>query len=229
MTYEIKIITLGDTGVGKTSILKRIVDDSFDKNMVSTMGMNPMFLKFEYKLKKIKIQLNFMDTAGQERFKEIPKLYIRNCHIVLLIYKDEESFNELKNRWLKYYKENANIKESKFIIIANKSDLFGENRKEITQLGRDFAEELNNSQFFSCSAKSKDNIENLLDCIKTEAKRIVDKKEEKRIGDEEKADREGKKIQNNSNNINNSDTKNIKINKKVINNNINVQMKAGCC
>ena len=154
----------------------------------------------------------------------MPIQYIRNCHIVLLIYKDENTFNELKNRWLEFYKENANIKESKFIIIANKSDLFGENRKEITQLGRDFAEEINNSQFYCCSAKNKDNIENLLDCIKTEAKRIVDEKKAKRIGD-----REGKKTQNNSNNINNREIENIEINKKVINNNVNVQMKAGCC
>ena len=224
MKYEIKIITLGDTGVGKTSILKRIVADTFDEQMMTTISIDKMVLYYEYKLKKIKIKLTFIDTAGQERFKEMPKLYIRNCHIVLLIYKDEESFNELKNRWLEYYKENANIKESKFIIIANKSDLFGENRKEITQLGRDFAEELNNSQFFSCSAKSKDNIENLLDCIKTEAKRIVDEKKAKRI-----VDRERKKRPNNSNNTNISEMENIKINKKVINNNVNVQMKAGCC
>ena len=64
MTYEIKIITLGETDVGKTSILNRIVHDTFDEQMMTTMGMDTMLLKFEYKLKKSKILLNFMDTAG---------------------------------------------------------------------------------------------------------------------------------------------------------------------
>ena len=83
MTYEIKIITLGDTEVGKTSILKRIVDGTFNQQMVSTIGMDKMLYPFEYKLKKIKIILSFIDTAGQERYKLMPMQYIRKSHIVL--------------------------------------------------------------------------------------------------------------------------------------------------
>ena len=175
MKKEIKIITLGDTGVGKTSIINRIYRNEFNDEELSTMYIqyHPPIVK-QYAKRNLTLELSFIDTAGQERFLgAIPELYIRNSNIVLLVFCDLPSLETLKDRWIKYYKEHANIKDSKFIVVANKSDLFGEERIKIKELGEKFAEEID-AFFITCSAKNRDNMDNLLSHIITESKRLID-------------------------------------------------------
>ena len=88
MEKLIKIITLGASGVGKTSILDRIVYNKFSEDMHSTMtDKQNYYLLRDYKTKNVKIKLKFIDTAGQEKFCNLPNQYIRDCHIVLLVFK----------------------------------------------------------------------------------------------------------------------------------------------
>ena len=104
--------------------------------------------------------------------------YIRNCHIVLLVFDNNpESFKELKDIWFKFYKDNSNNDKSKFIVIANKSDQFGVNREQILQLGKSFSDEID-AFFISCSAKNADNIDNVENIVEKEAKRIINEEEE---------------------------------------------------
>ena len=175
MKKEIKIITLGDTGVGKTSIINRIYRNEFNDKEISTIGIQHHHpIVKQYAKRNLTLELSFINTAGQERFLDaIPKLYIRNSHIVLLVFCDLLSLETLKDRWFNYYKEHANIKDSKFIVVANKNDLFGEERIKIKELGEKFAEEID-AFFTICSAKSKDNMDNLLSHIITESKRLID-------------------------------------------------------
>ena len=174
---KISVITLGDTGVGKTSIIKRIHDDSFQELMFSTHGMSDFFIERNYTKKNIKIALCFKDTAGQELYKELPLQYIRNSHIVLLVFSTIETLNTIRERWYNFYKENANLEISKFILVGNKSDIFGDEREEIERQGQEFSEEIN-AHFIKCSAKSKDNIDTLEQIIIDEAKRMIDLAEE---------------------------------------------------
>ena len=174
---KISVITLGDTGVGKTSIIKRIHDDSFQELMFSTHGMSDFFIERNYTKKNIKIALCFKDTAGQELYKELPLQYIRNSHIVLLVFSTIETLNTIRERWYNFYKENANLEKSKFILVGNKSDIFGDEREEIERQGQEFSEEIN-AHFITCSAKSKDNIDTLEQIIIDEAKRMIDLAEE---------------------------------------------------
>ena len=174
---KISVITLGDTGVGKTSIIKRIHDDSFQELMFSTYGMSDFFIERNYTKKNIKIALCFKDTAGQELYKELPLQYIRNSHIVLLVFSTIETLNTIRERWYNFYKENANLEISKFILVGNKSDIFGDEREEIERQGQEFSEEIN-AHFITCSAKSKDNIDTLEQIIIDEAKRMIDLAEE---------------------------------------------------
>ena len=174
---KISVITLGDTGVGKTSIIKRIHDDSFQELMFSTHGMSDFFIYINYTKKNIKIALCFKDTAGQELYKELPLQYIRNSHIVLLVFSTIETLNTIRERWYNFYKENANLEISKFILVGNKSDIFGDEREEIERQGQEFSEEIN-AHFITCSAKSKDNIDTLEQIIIDEAKRMIDLAEE---------------------------------------------------
>ena len=91
---------------------------------------------------------------------------------------DLKSFESLKNRWYKFYKKNCNIKNSRFILVGNKCDIFGEEREEIIKKGDEFAQEID-SLFMTCSAKNKDNMDNLDRYITQEARRFIDDEEKK--------------------------------------------------
>ena len=175
---NINIITLGDPFVGKTSIIKRIKDGTFNEHVNATVGVRLFIIKKKYEKKNIMISLNFKDTAGQELFQNsIPVQYIRNSHIVLLVFSDIDSLNNLKDRWYSFFKQNANIDNSRFILVGNKSDIFGNEKEEILREGQKFAEEIN-AHFIKCSAKSEDNMDNLERFITTEAKNFIDQAEE---------------------------------------------------
>ena len=172
---DINIITLGEVGVGKTSIIKRIREEAFDEEELTTEFIFSFFnIKKPYTRRNLIMNLNYHDTAGQEKIiNGLPKRYIRNSHIVLLVFSDIRTLNVIKDRWYKHYKENANILNSRFILIGNKSDIFGDERDEIIKQGNQFAEEIN-AHFMTCSAKSDDNMDNIQRYIETEAKRFID-------------------------------------------------------
>ena len=172
---DINIITLGEMGVGKTSIIKRIREEAFDEEEFTTEFIFSFFnIKKPYTKRNLIMNLNYHDTAGQERIiNGLPKRYIRNSHIVLLVFSDIRTLNVIKDRWYKHYKENANILNSRFILIGNKSDIFGDERDEIIKQGNQFAEEID-ALFMTCSAKSDDNMDNIQRYIETEAKRFID-------------------------------------------------------
>ena len=178
VNININIITLGDPFVGKTSIIKRIKDGTFNEHVNATVGVRLFIIKKKYEKKNIMIFLNFKDTAGQELFQNsIPVQYIRNSHIVLLVFSDIDSLNNLKDRWYSFFKQHANIDNSRFILVGNKSDIFGNEKEEILREGQKFAEEIN-AHFITCSAKSEDNMNNLERFITSEAKNFIDQAEE---------------------------------------------------
>ena len=170
---KISVITLGDSGVGKTSIIKRIYDGTFQDVMFSTFGIGDFFVRRKYSKKNIQIVLCFKDTAGQESYQELPVQYIRKSHIVLFVFCDIETLNTLRERWYNFYKQKANIENSRFILVGNKSDLFGNEKEEIERQGQEFADEIN-AHFITCSAKSKDNIGTLEQTIIDEAKNFIE-------------------------------------------------------
>ena len=171
---KINVITLGASGVGKTSIIKRIKDNTFSDFTLTTLSFDNFFIKKNYEKKNLEFTLIFHDTMGQEQYQSlIPVQYIRDSAIVLLIFCNINTLDDIKRRWIKYYKENTNIDNARFILVGNKSDIFGDDRDEIVKQGEDFAEEIN-AHFITCSAKSADNMDNLERYIVTEAKRYID-------------------------------------------------------
>ena len=175
----INLIALGDNFVGKTSIINRIKYRTFQETH-PTISTDFYFTKKKHEKKNIMINLAFCDTPGQEGFEMITsKEYFNNSHIVLLVFCDIETLNTLKYRWLNYYKEYVNIENSSFILIGNKSDIFGDNRDEILKQGEKFSEEID-AIFITCSAKSEDNMDNLERFIIKEAKRFIDEEERKK-------------------------------------------------
>ena len=146
---EIKLILLGESGVGKTSIISRYVNDNFDPNVISSSTVSYVGKTIEKKNKKIK--LNIWDTIGQEKFRAISKLFFKDTKIVILVYSitSQESFDNL-NYWLNLYKDQ--LEEGTILgVAANKSDLFMD-QKVSDEMGMEYAEE-NGAIFGLISAK----------------------------------------------------------------------------
>lgn len=157
---ELKIILLGECGVGKTSIINRYIKNEFDSGYESTPAMSYSFKIVEKKKKKYK--LNLWDTIGQEKFRSLSKMFLNDAKIVILVYSiiSEETFNNLRY-WLELYKDN---KEEKSIlgVAANKVDLF-EKEEVPNEKGKEFAKE-NGAIFGLISAKeNKEGIDIFLD------------------------------------------------------------------
>ena len=117
---EYKILLLGESNVGKTTIFNRYIFDRLDKNQGSTIGVDFEAKNFKYKNQAYSIKL--FDTAGQERFQSITKAYYHMGDGFLIVF-DLTNENSLKaiDDWISSLKEDK--KEFKFLIIGNKNDL----------------------------------------------------------------------------------------------------------
>ena len=148
-----KIISLGNSGVGKTSIFKRILTEKFDENYISTLSVE-ISTSYYVKYKKNKYKLVFYDTFGQEKMTTIlPSNYLRESDGVCFIYdiSDQDSFNNL-TYWYELYKnKNENITG---ILIGNKCD----SEREIEyDIAKKYAKE-HNLKYIETSAKLDINI-----------------------------------------------------------------------
>ena len=152
--YKIKIIVVGDSGVGKTNLINRFASDKFDTNSKSTIGV-----EFVYKTLKINkeiIKVEVWDTAGQERYRSITSSYYKGANGAIIVYDitDEDSFKNVES-WM-----NEVIKKGKqnmqFLLVGNKKDLIND-RVVSEQKGIDKAKELN-MNLFEASALEKNNV-----------------------------------------------------------------------
>ena len=155
---DCKVTLLGDSGVGKSSLIGRYISGIFTNGIISTTGAN-------YSQKVIKkhdkiIRLDLWDTAGQEAYRAIGRHFYKESYIVCLVYDitNEKSFNNLKEIWYKELMEYG--EEVKIVaIVGNKADLYL-NEKVKEEQGRSFAKE-KNAIFALTSAKTGDGIEEL--------------------------------------------------------------------
>lgn len=117
-----KIILLGDSGVGKTSLILRYCEGKFIEIGTSTIGIDTKTKYVNYNNKKIELEI--WDTAGQERFKSLAKNCLQGADGIFLIYDmtQKKTFIDIKN-WYTSIKENIDITKVAIIVIGNKSDL----------------------------------------------------------------------------------------------------------
>ena len=153
---EFKIITLGDSGVGKTSIIKRYVYNKFDYNSINTIGIS-------YSFKDVilpngqKIQLKLIDTAGQEKYKSLSKSYFKHANGVFFIFSlnDPLTFANME-QWVNDFNDNKEV--SNVIcqyLIGNKSDLEIKVNQELIE---ELKEKFNIKEYAPTSAKDNTNI-----------------------------------------------------------------------
>ena len=141
--YLFKLLLIGDSGVGKTSLLFRFADDKFNNSFISTIGIDFKIRTIEVDGKKIKLQI--WDTAGQERFRTITTAYYRGAMGIMLVYDiaNEKSFENIRN-WMRNIDEHSTA-DVRRMIVGNKCDM-----DEKRQVSRDRGESVSHS---SCASQ----------------------------------------------------------------------------
>ena len=158
-----KVVLVGESGVGKTSIITQYIDQTFQKDLQSTTGGTFSTKSVECDGGKI-LKFEIWDTAGQEKYRSLTTMFYKDANAAILVYDVTrlESFEEIKNYWAKQIKESA--PENIILVVAgNKADLI---EKEVVDEGeaRNFANELN-AIYVSTSAKNSDGINELFEEI----------------------------------------------------------------
>ena len=165
---KFKILVLGDSSVGKTTLLLKYVDGYFPTLYVATIGV-------EFKTKKINVDgiditLQIWDTAGQERFRSVTKSFLKGADGIIYVYDvtNKESFDNLKT-WINTAEES--ITDFKKIIIGNKIDI--EDKKKVsTEMLEKFCEK-QNLKGLETSAKNGTNVNEMFELL---TKMIIDRK-----------------------------------------------------
>jgi len=117
--YTCKVVLIGESGVGKTSIISRYIKNTFNSQLLSSPGSNFVTKTVLMKDDNKSIKFEIWDTAGQERYRALAKVFYKNAAVCILVYDitRKASFNELKNYWYKEIKENTQQNISKIKII----------------------------------------------------------------------------------------------------------------
>ena len=152
-----KVIVVGDSGVGKTSIISRYLD-KFNVNERSTIGAS-----YSTKLQEIgkyTISFDIWDTAGQERFRSVNSMFYKEAYACIFVYDitNVESFNSIKTYWYDSVKDNS-IPEIIFTVVGNKSDLYIKEKVKVKEV-KEYCKEINAS-FFETSALENRSIDDI--------------------------------------------------------------------
>ena len=152
-----KLIFLGDQSVGKSSILNRFYQDKFDPDYQATIGLD--FHSKNTEINGTTVRLLLYDTAGQEKFKSLIPMYIRDANIILVVYDItiKDSFIHTEH-WVNETKD-LKRDDAIFVLVGNKIDL-EDQRAITTKEAEDFANQ-KGFIFQEVSAKSGDGIEDL--------------------------------------------------------------------
>jgi small GTP-binding protein len=105
-----KVVLIGESGVGKTSIISRYINNTFKSQLMSTPGANFVTKNVMMEDENQSIKFEIWDTAGQERYRALAKVFYKNAAVCVLVYDitRKTSFEELKNYWVNEIKVNGN-------------------------------------------------------------------------------------------------------------------------
>ena len=153
--YLFKLLIIGDSGVGKSSLMNRFSDNVFSESYINTIGVDFKIRTIEVNGKTIKLQI--WDTAGQERFRTIVSSYYRGAHGIMIVFDitDKDSFNNVR-MWTEEIKKYASS-NVKTILIGNKADFESKRQVEYSE-AKEYADS-NNMNYFETSAKTALNVE----------------------------------------------------------------------
>ena len=152
-----KLLMVGSSGAGKSSIVSRFAEDVFDEELSTTIGV-------DFKVKYIKendktVKLMVWDTAGQEKFKTLTSSYYRGAHGVVFVYDvtDAHSFSRLDS-WMEEVETFKSYPDIVKMLVGNKLDLIGERLREVQEEdAREFARS-HGMMWIETSAKTKEGV-----------------------------------------------------------------------
>ena len=113
-----KVVLIGESGVGKTSIIHRYINNVFNPGISSTGGANFTTKRMKFEEEKNTIKFEIWDTAGQERFRSLAKVFYKNAAICVLVYDitRKETFEELERFWVEEIKNSVSSEVYKFLF-----------------------------------------------------------------------------------------------------------------
>ncbi|XP_023570816.1 ras-related protein Rab-27B isoform X1 [Octodon degus] len=184
--YLIKLLALGDSGVGKTTFLYRYTDNKFNPKFITTVGIDFREKRVVYNTqgpngssgKAFKVHLQLWDTAGQERFRSLTTAFFRDAMGFLLMFDltSQQSFLNVRN-WMSQLQANAYCENPDIVLIGNKADL-PDQREVNERQARELAEKYG-IPYFETSAATGQNVEKsvetLLDLIMKRMEQCVEK------------------------------------------------------
>ena len=158
-----KVVLVGESGVGKTSIITQFIDQTFQEDIQSTTGGTFSTKSVVCDGGKI-LKFEIWDTAGQEKYRSLTTMFYKDANAAVMVYDvtRKDSFEEMKNYWANQIKENS-PENIILAIAANKSDLIEQETVDEEE-ARNFAKELN-AIFVTTSAKSSEGINSLFEEI----------------------------------------------------------------
>ena len=214
---SVKVVLLGEAGVGKTSIIHQFTYHTFDPDCISSISAQFVSKTIDYQGYG-GIKFDIWDTAGQERYRSMAKIFYKDAKVIVFVYDitSQPTFDGLKNYWYQQIK-NYGEKDAILAVVANKNDLYGDQIVS-DEDGQKFADEIG-AIFQSTSALSDSGIGKLFDHI---GKKFIDSEYNYKELDEKYKANYDKKLKNQNNN-NNEEGKRVKLEE------INNENKGGGC
>jgi Ras-related protein Rab-18 len=135
----LKVIFVGDSGVGKTCLIERMFSNTFNPVQAATIGVDQRFKRMTVDGRDIGFSV--WDTAGQERFQSITSSYYRGAHGVVFCFDvtRRETFDSLENKWLPDFAEQCTRQQAVAMVVGNKVDMDSSARQVSSEEGAEFA------------------------------------------------------------------------------------------
>ena len=162
MTESIKIVLLGETAVGKTSIIQRFITDSFNSNCISSLSAQFNSKTMEINGETLKIDI--WDTAGQEKYRSLARIFYKDAKVIVFVYDitNKKTFEEIKNYWFPQTKDNCENNVI-YALVGNKNDLY--EKEEVNEIDAiNYAKEIN-AVFTTASALSNVGVNSLFETL----------------------------------------------------------------
>ena len=216
---SVKVVLLGEAGVGKTSIIHQFTYHTFDPDCISSISAQFVSKTIDYEGYGA-IKYDIWDTAGEERYRSMAKIFYKDAKVIIFVYDitSKATFDGLKNYWYEQIKINCE-KNAILAVVANKNDLYADQTVSDEE-GQKFADDIN-AIFQSTSAQSDTGIGKLFDHI---GRKFIDEDYDYRESDKKAKDKYEKKSKNQGEKNNNDNDKRLKLEKDKNKNN-----KRGCC
>ena len=163
-TETIKVVLLGEAGVGKTCIISQFISGVFDPDTISSLSAQFITKTLDFRDINKTIKFEIWDTAGQERFRSLAKIFYKDAKVIVLVYDitSKKSFEELKNFWYGEQTKNNVDGNPIFAVVGNKYDLY--ETTQVNDEGKEFAKSIN-AIFQYTSAKNASGIDELFQNI----------------------------------------------------------------